>query len=69
MSGYKLHYGTAPNTYSNSIDVGIATESGGAVTYLLTGLTQGKTYFIVVAAYDPSNVESSYSNEVQAVAR
>jgi fibronectin type III domain protein len=69
LVGYKLHYGTAPNTYSNSIDVGMATQSGNAVTYTVTGLTQGQTYFIVVTAYDASRTESLYSNEVPGVAK
>ena len=69
LAGYKLHYGTAPNTYSNSVDAGRATQSGNTVTYTLTGLTQGQTYFIVVTAYDSSKTESLYSNEVPGVAK
>jgi hypothetical protein len=69
LAGYKLHYGSAPNTYSNSVDVGMATQAGSTVTYTLTGLTQGQTYFIVVTAYDASKTESAYSNEVSGVAK
>jgi hypothetical protein len=69
LAGYKLHYGTAPNTYSSSVDVGMATQSGNAVTYTLAGLTQGQTYFIVVTAYDTSKTESLYSNEIPGVAK
>ncbi len=39
-------------------------SSGGLITYSLTNLTEGQTYCIAVTAYDTSNNESGFSNEV-----
>ena len=61
LAGYKVHYGTASRVYSQSINVGKVT------TYTLSGLTKGNTYFLVATAYDTSNNESGYSNEVSGV--
>ena len=58
LKGYKVYYGVATRNYEYSIDVGNVT------TYLLTGLTEGQTYYIAVTAYDSDNNESGYSNEV-----
>ena len=58
LAGYQIYYGTASRSYRYSIDVGNVT------TYTLLGLTQGVTYYIAVTAYDSSNNESDYSNEV-----
>lgn len=63
VAGYKIHYGTATGTYDHVIDVGNVTA------YHLTGLKQGQTYFIVVTAYNTSNQESDYSNEVSGTAK
>ena len=63
LAGYKLHYGTGPGVYDHSIDVHQVTA------YTLTGLTKGQTYYIVATAYDTSNNESGYSNEVSGTAR
>jgi len=62
LAGYKMYYGTASRSYGTPIDVGNVTQ------YTLTGLTAGKTYFIVVTDYGSSTNESSYSNEVSGVA-
>jgi hypothetical protein len=58
LGGYKLYYGTASGIYDYSVDVGNVT------IYTLTGLTRGQTYYIALTAYDISNNESDYSNEV-----
>ena len=68
LAGYRVHYGTASNIYSKSVDVGAPTPSGGTVTYTLTGLTKGQTYYIAASAYDTSNIQSDLSNEVSGVA-
>jgi type IV pilus assembly protein PilY1 len=62
LAGYKVYYGTSSKSYAGSVDVGNAT------TYNLTGLTEGKTYYIAVTAYNTSNSESGYSSEVSGVA-
>ena len=63
LAGYKIYYGTTTGSYDHSIDVGNVT------TYYLTGLTKGQTYFIVVTAYNTSNQESDYSNEISGTAK
>jgi len=56
-TGYKLYYGIASNKYDNFIDVD-------ATSRLITGLTNGKTYyFAVTAVYKDKGTESAYSNE------
>jgi hypothetical protein len=55
--GVKIHYGTSPGSYSNTIDVGMVSS------YSLNGLPAG-TYYFVVTAYDAGGYESLYSNEV-----
>jgi hypothetical protein len=61
LGGYRVYYGTASGSYSHSTDVGNVT------TFSLTGLTKGQTYFIVATAYDASQNESGYSNEVSGI--
>ncbi len=58
VSGYKLHRGTASGSYTTSVNVGNQTS------YTLSDLTSGTTYYFAVTAYDSSQEESSYSNEV-----
>jgi len=58
LAGYKIYYGKASGVYEHSVDVGNVT------TYKLKGLKGGETYYIAVVAYDTSNNESDYSNEV-----
>jgi hypothetical protein len=61
VSGYRVHYGTTPSTYPNSIDVGTQT------TYTVSGLVPGVRYYFVVSAYSAGGT-SNYSNEVSGVA-
>lgn len=63
LAGYKVYFGTGSRAYGSPIDVGNVT------TYTLVGLNQGHPYFISVTAYDRSNRESEYSNEVSGVAK
>ena len=58
LAGYIFFYGTSSGSYSNSIDVGNNTE------YTLTGLIEGTTYYFAAKAYDTSNNESDYSQEL-----
>src|SRR5437773_447286 len=62
LSGYRIYYGTAPGTYLQSAGQGL--NVGNATTYTVTGLSSGTRYYFAVAAYDTSNGESTYSNEV-----
>jgi fibronectin type 3 domain-containing protein len=62
LKGYKIYYGTASKSYTESADVGKVT------TFTLTGLTSGKTYYIIVTAYDDLYLESCPSIEVYGIA-
>ena len=62
LAGYKVYFGTTPRTYENGIRVGKVTQ------YTLTGLFEGRTYFVAATAYDASDNESAYSNEVSGIA-
>lgn len=58
VAGYMIHYGTAPDTYSEAVDVGNTTS------YTVSNLMEGQTYYFAVTAYNAVNYESVYSNEV-----
>ena len=58
LAGYKVYLGTAPRSYTSSVD------AGQAKSIVLTNLTQGKTYYFTVTAYNTSNIESAYSAEL-----
>jgi hypothetical protein len=60
VAGYKLYLGTASRNYNETIDLGNTTQS------LISGLIPGQTYYLSVTAYDRSNSESGFSNEVAA---
>ena len=58
LAGYKIYWGTSSGNYSSSKDVGNTT------TCTITGLDEGKTYYFAATAYDGSNNESGYSNQI-----
>ncbi len=58
LSGYKIYYGTSSGNYSQSIDV------GNVVTHTLNNLTDDVTYYFATTAYNTSNIETPYSNEI-----
>jgi hypothetical protein len=58
LAGYKIHYGTASGNYSVHVD------AQRAISFTVTGLTAGQTYYFVSTAYDTSGSESGYSNEL-----
>ncbi|MCH7754163.1 fibronectin type III domain-containing protein [candidate division KSB1 bacterium] len=57
LAGYRIYYGSASSSYSDSITVGLTTS------YVLN-LSPNKTYFLAVKAYDQSDNLSEFSNEV-----
>ena len=59
LAGYKVYYGTTSGTYGPPINVGNVT------TCPLTGLDPRYTYYFAVTAYDISNRESNFSDEVR----
>ena len=58
LAGYRVYYGTASRSYSNSTDVGNKT------IHRISDLNDGTTYYFAVTAYDSSDNESSYSAEL-----
>lgn len=62
LSGYRVYYGTAPGAYLQAAGLGL--NAGNSTSYVVLGLTSGRRYYFVVTAYDTSNVDSGYSNEV-----
>jgi fibronectin type 3 domain-containing protein len=60
LAGYKIYYGESSGNYTNSINVGKATQ------YTVNQLRDDVTYYFVVTAYDTAGNESGYSLEVSA---
>jgi fibronectin type 3 domain-containing protein len=60
IAGYKIYQATASGAY----DAPIATVPRDVITYTVTGLETGTTYFFTVTAYNLNGTESSFSNEV-----
>lgn len=59
LAGYRLKYGTAPDTHDTVIDVGLVTR------YSVVGqLLYGVAYYFVVTAYNEAGLESDKSNEI-----
>jgi hypothetical protein len=59
LAGYKIYYGYASGDYDTSIDV-----VGKTTTFQITDLEYDQTYYFAATAYDTSNLESDYSNEI-----
>ncbi|MBS0150559.1 MAG: fibronectin type III domain-containing protein [Nitrospira sp.] len=57
VSGYKVYVGTAPGLYTQTFNVGAVTS------YIVNGLTVGRTYYFVVTDYNSAG-ESAPSNMV-----
>jgi len=57
VAGYKVYYGVASRTYTNTVDVGPAN------TATISNLVNGTTYYFAVTAYDSSRMQSLFSNE------
>ena len=57
VAGYKIYYGVASGIYTNSINVGNATNA------TISGLAAGVTYYFAATTYDTFGQESGYSNE------
>jgi hypothetical protein len=58
LAGYIVYYGNASSNYNSSVDVGKATS------YEINNVTNGKTYYVALTAYDTSGNESAGSQEV-----
>ena len=62
LKGYRVYRGTAPRKYLQAAGNGV--DVGTAVTATVSGLSSGTRYYFAVTAYDTSNRESAFSNEV-----
>jgi uncharacterized membrane protein YtjA (UPF0391 family) len=62
LKGYRVYFGTAPRKYLQAAGNGV--DVGTAVTATVSGLSSGTRYYFAVTAYDTSNRESAFSNEV-----
>jgi hypothetical protein len=58
LAGYKVHWGTAQGSYSNTVTI----NNPGVTTYVLDNLVAG-TYYFATSAFNSLGVESHYSNE------
>jgi hypothetical protein len=61
VQGYRVYFGTSSRNYAQVKGSGV--DAGGAVSYTVTGLQSGQTYYFAVTAYDAARNESDYSAE------
>lgn len=59
LAGYRIYYGMESGRYDRTIEI----NNVGLTTYVIDDLRPG-TYFIAATAFNQSNVQSDYSNEV-----
>src|ERR1017187_11024464 len=57
VAGYKIYYGGASRTYTNTVTLGNVTN----VT--ISGLSEGATYYFGATTVDAAGNESDFSNE------
>jgi hypothetical protein len=62
LAGYRIYYGTSPGNYTSS------QETGRVTSYTLSNLTEGRTYYITMSAFDTSRNESRRTTEIRGVA-
>jgi hypothetical protein len=61
LAGYKIYVGTASGTYNFP---GSAFLTGKVMSYTVSNLPKGQTYFFAISAYDNAGNESVLSSEV-----
>lgn len=70
LAGYRIYYGDRPHQYfgSDSSSGPSPIDVGDRTTYTLKGLTNGRLYYLAVAAYDSSkpSEQGAFSREVAA---
>ena len=62
LTGYKIHYGTSPGSYTSVIPVNL-----GLTDYTINNLTGPDTYYFVMTAVNSTDTESVFSNEVSKI--
>jgi hypothetical protein len=58
LAGYNIYYGTEPGALTQTIQVG----SAAALSYVVTGLTSGTTWYFSVTSYTAAGQESAPSS-------
>ncbi|TLY75855.1 MAG: fibronectin type III domain-containing protein [Gammaproteobacteria bacterium] len=61
LAGYKIHYGTESQNYTQTVPV----ANAGLASYVIDGLAAG-TYYFAVTAYNSAGTDSPPSDEVSA---
>lgn len=62
VDGFRIHYGSSPGSYTNTIDVGRPAASGGVFSYNLS-VGDNATVYVALTAYGAGFLESYPSNE------
>lgn len=57
LAGYRIRYGTSPNSLSTSVSI----DTAGVTSYVIDNLASGATYYFVVVAIDSAGLESGDS--------
>ena len=72
LASYRVYYGTSASPCLGSTFQTVLSSSptgGGVVTYRLTGVQTGTTYFVQVTALDTSGNQSACSNQASGAAQ
>jgi len=64
IAGYKIFYGTSSKNYTNTITINDTATSPPQTSYVITGLSEGKTYYFALKAFDLAHQFSDFSEEV-----
>jgi len=63
--GYRVYYGTASRVFLQAKGSGL--DAGASISFVVSNLQAGTTYYFAVTSYDASQNESDYSGEVSKV--
>lgn len=63
LAGYRVYYGTTSGGPYLQLP-GQGSNAGNGNSYTVSGLQRGTTYYFAVTAYDTTNNETGFSNEV-----
>ncbi len=63
LAGYRIYYGTSSGNYTSF------QETGRVTSYALSNLTEGRTYYIAMTAFDTARNESRRSSEIRGIAQ
>ncbi len=65
VAGYRVYLALASMAYGGGTDIGFhSPDPNGVASFVLTGLNQSTTYFVVMTASDGAGNESVFSNEI-----